>query len=230
MTSSHVQESLLDQALSLSASARRLASGADDRLQEQRTATAVLALQQALDNLVSTRSTFEAAKSLGVGVQAQPDWGSGLGSLEAHVGRGLPSPQAIQAAKAKVIATTKAARQEIDNLWPEWIEARLQEIPLSRLASLPREERELAKTRLRELPRKSAPQNVTDIRLVQLKLEALKAQFPSESDLSEALESALAAITTEKATLASLTGEQLAALRGHPEVAEQVTLRYRHSK
>lgn len=215
---------LLERALQLTAEARKLASGQEAQQAERRTTTNLTALETALTAMAESAKAHQEAARLGVPL-ARMQWGAGRQNLTEHVRRGRPSAQALLNATKQVKATTTTANQELKESWSAWAATKLSDPVLLRLPLLPESDRGTYRgylDRLKSLASAKQPPKAHEI-----------AEFGRHLDnLTDVLgcvtaDENLTALITRIAggvRLSDLTDAELAQLRQHPQLADQIWL------
>lgn len=222
--------SVLDKANRLRAVAHTYAEGAKERRDREQAAVALKELEDALDALALRAEAAKAAARLGVAV---PDIASlvsrGLANLEAKSGDGLlPTKQALQAARGKVATSRTELEAALNAAWREWAAARVADIPVAKVALVSELSRQSVEDDVRSLGTSArALPSAVDVELFERKLaRVLKVLDALESD--EEIVDLLARLgAPEGVVLADLTDVELALLRGHSAVADQIVLRRR---
>lgn len=223
--------SVLEKANRLRAVAHTYAEGAKERRDREQAALALKEVEDALDALVIRAEAARAAAELGVPVpELASRVGRGLANLEAKSAGGLlPTKQALQAAKGKLIENRGELESVLGAAWQEWATARVTEVPIAKVALVvSRMARQSIEDDLRSL--RGMTRSIPSAREV----ESFGRKLKRVHDVLDALEfeedmvELLARLgTSEGVVLADLTDDELALLRTRGAVADQIVLRRR---
>lgn len=221
--------SLLQKADLLRTLARTNAEGAKERRDREQAALALDALEAELSSLESRAAAARAARAAGVPVGdvaalARP----GMDNLAARAQDGLPNQQALQAATRKVRGNREAIESALGTAWRTWAAAELAELPVTRGALLPPIERqsfadgyESLRTLARNVP------SAADVEAFTARLRRVRGLLDAV-DANDALLALLARLEpAEGVRLDDLSDADIALLRAHPDVAEQIVVRRR---
>ncbi|MCH6470687.1 hypothetical protein [Sinomonas terrae] len=226
-----VEMSVFEKATRLRAVAHTYAEGAKERRDREQAELALKEVEDALDALVKLTEAARSAAELGVTLPEMASLvGRGLTNLEARSAGGLlPTKQALQAAKGRLISNRAELETAFGAAWRAWATARVREVPIAKIALVAsRMSRQSIEDDLRSLH--GMTRSIPTAREVQAfgqkwkrvrdVLDALEA----EDDMVELL-TRLGA--SEGVLLADLSDSELALLRNRVAVAEQIVLRRR---
>lgn len=213
--------SVLEKAQELTVRARTYSDGARERDERTRIGTALADVARALTELRAAAEAYRTARDAGVPVHAL----TVPADLVTRSSDGLPSSQALVAARRRVAALSGSAREALDSSWRDWAQAELDTANFGRVSRLGIQHRHRAEDLQRRLR-----STVTSKKVVAEQIDGFC------RDLSE-LEQMLTSIREDDpvvlllnrirkghTTLADLTDEEIGVLRADPAVAVQVFL------
>ena len=213
--------SVLEKSRQLMVRARTYSDGAKERDERTRIGNALAEVARALSDLSSAADAYAAARKVGVPVTVltpPPD-------LINTSSEGLPSSQALTAARKRATALARDARTAVSLSWGDWAQAKLDTVNPGRISRLGIQHRQRAK----ELQK--------CLRTAVAVKQAEAAQVSAFCRDLDALEQMLAGIHEEdpvvlllnrsrqgRTTLADLTDAEIDSLRADSSVASQVFL------
>lgn len=144
--------SVLDRAKALTATANRLREGSEAEDNAKRVLTQADSLGNALTRLKRQVEASRALQELGVIID-MGNIGEGRERFSrlADDGQGLPSYQAVAAARRTVEAVLERVESTLAQAWAQWATERVAELPVQRLSTLPTVEQRAHRATLGEL-------------------------------------------------------------------------------
>lgn len=156
-------------------------------------------------------------------------WVQSVRSLTEHVaGIGRPKAEKIRGTLTTLRRDRIRLESELKESWKKWATSQVDAVPQEKLALLPADERISARGRLQQLSN-DARGNPTSamIRSFRLTVASLTKQL-DEVSADAVLHSALRRLdASPPPSLHDFTDEELSALRAHPDIAGQVSMRRR---
>ena len=218
--------SLLERAKVLQSAAGRLGDKDDQIQRDEKTHNALRKLILALDDLEAVKKTMVRAVLEGVPVSNPPSWSDGLQGFREHLGRGRPSPQAINAAVTKVSKTTAAAQAVLSNAWLEWTAGHMASVQIERLPLLPPDVRTDTGDRHKRLQVIARSEPNVGLILEFINTLSIVNDRLAEATASTEVHNALDKVDAGLA-LSAFTEAELGALRSESTLADQIVLRRR---
>lgn len=208
---------LLEDALALSAQARRVDAARADNEQRSRLRARLSDLQAAIDEVRSLLELHRDATVAGAEIAWRPTRLSSACRNLARVSKdGLPTEKHLDTAKSQVTVATNELTKAIGLGWTRWTEAQLASTPDEKIAALQGDERQAAAkdwTQLKKLAGKT-PRTSRDVtEFVRLRERIVQAVRPVPN-LSDELHDLLQRLDGKPAlTLADLSDSNIAMLR-----------------
>jgi hypothetical protein len=218
--------SLLNRARALQDVARRMGAKGDQVQREEKTNTALMKLEGALDRLETLKKTYVLAADRGIPVDATPKWDDGLDVLKDYVGRGRPTPQALTGAATKIGRLVEGGSVTLGGAWTQWCSGQLEAIPSERIPLLPLDTRSDTSDRISKLKGFARGNPDSSVILQFQNSLAIVRERLDDATASSEVHDALEKVDDGSA-LSQFTDAELAALRSDPALADQIILRRR---
>lgn len=214
--------SVLEKAQQLTVRARTYSEGTKERDERTRIGNALGEVARVLGDLSTAADAYVAARAEGVPVNALPP----TAELVNTSSEGLPSSQALTAARGRVTALTRSATDAVTLAWGDWAQAELAAVNPGRISRLGIQHRQLAVARQQRLHAAAIAKQVGADQITGFRrdLEALEQMLASirEDDPVVLL---LDRIRRGRTSLAELSDEEIEVLRADSAVASQIVLR-----